>query len=139
MKLTAILLGTFLALCTGTATAQERSTTLLTEWEFRRDHNTGAEDGWQPVKIPHDWAITCPFDRANDLQEVAIVQNNETIANIKTGRSGGLPYMGKGSYRRTIDIDGDALAGGHRYILLFDGAMSEALVLVNGVEVCYWP
>ena len=139
MKLTAILLGTILALCTGTVEAQERSTTLLTDWEFRRDHNTGAEDGWQPVKIPHDWAITGPFDRANDLQEVAIVQNNETFASIKTGRSGGLPYMGKGCYRRTIDIDGSALAGGCKYILLFDGAMSEARVLVNGREVCYWP
>ena len=139
MKINALLLTTVLALCSGLASAQERSSELLTGWEFRRDHNIAAADGWQEVRIPHDWAITGPFDRANDLQEVAIVQNNETIANIKTGRSGGLPYMGKGSYRRTIDIDGDALAGGHRYILLFDGAMSEALVLVNGVEVCYWP
>lgn len=139
MKINALLLTTVLALCSCLVEAQERSSELLTGWEFRRDHNITAADGWQEVRIPHDWAITGPFDRANDLQEVAVVQNNEETATVKTGRSGGLPYVGKGCYRRTIDIDGDALAGGHRYILLFDGAMSEARVLVNGREVCYWP
>ena len=139
MKINALLLTTVLALCSCLVEAQERSSELLTGWEFRRDHNITAADGWQEVRIPHDWAITGPFDRANDLQEVAIVQNNEETATVKTGRSGGLPYVGKGCYRRTIDIDGDALAGGYRYILLFDGAMSEARVLVNGREVCYWP
>ena len=44
-----------------------RSERLLTEWEFRRDHNTDAADGWEKVAIPHDWAIYGPFDRNNDL------------------------------------------------------------------------
>ena len=116
-----------------------RSEQLLTEWEFRRDHNTDASDGWEKVAIPHDWAIYGPFDRNNDLQEVAVIQNGEEVPTVKTGRSGGLPYMGKGCYRRSVEISGDALADSCRYILLFDGAMSEARVLVNGNEVCFWP
>ncbi|MBD5181446.1 MAG: hypothetical protein HDS98_02720 [Bacteroidales bacterium] len=28
--------------------------------------------------MPHDWAITGPFDRSNDLQTVAVEQNGET-------------------------------------------------------------
>ena len=116
-----------------------RSERLLTEWEFRRDHNTDAADGWEKVAIPHDWAIYGPFDRNNDLQEVAVIQNGEEVPTVKTGRSGGLPYMGKGCYRRSVEISGEALADSCRYILLFDGAMSEARVLVNGNEVCFWP
>ena len=123
----------------GTGSTGTRTEQLLTEWEFRRDHNTDAADGWEKVAIPHDWAIYGPFDKSNDLQEVAVVQNGETVPTVKTGRSGGLPYMGKGCYRRSLDISAEALADSCRYILLFDGAMSEARVLVNGREVCFWP
>ena len=123
----------------GTGSTGTRTEQLLTEWEFRRDHNTDAADGWEKVAIPHDWAIYGPFDRSNDIQEVAVVQNGESVPTVKTGRSGGLPYMGKGCYRRNLDISAEALADSCRYILLFDGAMSEARVLVNGREVCFWP
>lgn len=116
-----------------------RSELLLTEWEFRRGHDIAATDGWEKVTVPHDWAIYGPFDRSNDLQEVAVIQNNEEVPTVKTGRSGGLPYMGKGCYRRTVEISGDALSDSCRYILLFDGAMSEARILVNGREMCFWP
>lgn len=108
----------------------------LTDWQFRNDHDFEQTDGWRPVTVPHDWAICGPFSRENDLQEVAVIQNGETASSLKTGRTGGLPYVGKGCYRRTISVD--TLAG-RRYVLLFDGAMSEARVLVNGREVCFWP
>ena len=120
------------------AVAQQRDSRLLADWDFRQDHEYTAVDGWKQVRIPHDWAICGPFDRANDLQEVAVVQNGEKTATVKTGRSGGLPYMGKGCYRCTVEIPSDAIDG-RRYILLFDGAMSEARVFVNGTEVCEWP
>ena len=42
---------------------------------------------WQTVRVPHDWAIYGPFDRANDLQSVAIEQNGEKEESIKTGRT----------------------------------------------------
>lgn len=113
-----------------------RTEQLLKEWEFRRDHTVEATEGWQQVRIPHDWAIYGPFAREYDLQTVAVVQNGETVATEKTGRTGGLPYMGKGAYRTTLTIE---KADDARYILLFDGAMSEAQVFVNDQKVGFWP
>ena len=122
-----------------TAVAQsQRSETILKEWEFRHGHETEAVEGWEKVSVPHDWAIYGPFDKSHDLQTVAVVQNGENVATEKTGRTGGLPYMGKGSYRRILDIPAETLDG-RRHILLFDGAMSEAQVYVNGEKVCFWP
>lgn len=115
-----------------------RTETLLKEWEFRHGHDIDAAEGWEKVSVPHDWAIYGPFDRSNDLQTVAVVQNRETVATEKTGRTGGLPYMGKGAYRRTLEIAPGTLDG-RRHILFFDGAMSEAQVFVNGEKVCFWP
>ncbi len=116
--------------------AQPRSETILKEWDFRKDHEMGAAEGWEHVRIPHDWAIYGPFDKSNDLQTVAVVQNGETVPSEKTGRTGGLPYMGKGCYRTSLDI---ASLEGRRFELLFDGAMSEAQVYVNGEKVAEWP
>ena len=67
---------------------------------------------------------------------MAVTQNGETVASVKTGRTGGLPYVGKGCYRCTIDVEKE---GGRRFVLLFDGAMSEAQVFVNDERVCFWP
>lgn len=89
---------------------------------------------WQRVSIPHDWAIRGPFDRNNDLQTMLNVQNGETKPNLKTGRTGGLPHIGVGWYRRTFI----ATAKGHTE-LYFDGAMSQARVFVNGREVAFEP
>ena len=88
----------------------------------------------QNVTIPHDWAISGPFDRANDLQEVIVVQNGESEPTWKTGRSGGLPWMGKGHYHTRVKVNKDKF-----YTLVFDGAMSHADVYVNGEEMVYWP
>ncbi|MBQ7898323.1 MAG: DUF4982 domain-containing protein [Bacteroidales bacterium] len=127
------------ALSAASAFAQTgRSETILKEWEFRKGHDIEATEGWEAVSVPHDWAIYGPFDKSNDLQKVAVVQNGEKVATEKTGRTGGLPYMGKGAYRRTVDIKAEELDG-RRHILMFDGAMSEAQVFVNGEKVCFWP
>lgn len=109
----------------------QRSETLLRDgWWFHK----GGEDRWKSVRVPHDWAITGPFDRSNDLQVVAITQNGETEASEKTARSGGLPWAGEGVYRIALDLP----ARKHAEIL-FDGAMSEAHVLLNGTELAFWP
>lgn len=89
---------------------------------------------WETVTIPHDWAIFGPFDKNNDLQNVAVTQNFETQASLKTGRTGGLPYVGTGWYRTTFHS-----TPGKQTTLIFDGAMSEARVFVNGNEACFWP
>lgn len=109
-----------------------RTDTLLREWQFTQD--TTENPQWENVTIPHDWAISGPFDRANDLQEVIVVQNGEKEPTWKTGRSGGLPWMGKGHYKTRIAVKKDKF-----YTLVFDGAMSHADVYVNGEEVVYWP
>ena len=124
------------ALCCIVAVAQPTGSRSIDCWQFRRDHDTTATSGWQQVRIPHDWAIYGPFDRANDLQEVAVVQNGETQASWKTGRTGGLPYVGEGCYRTTVDL---AKQPGRIYTLCFGGAMSEARVFVNGKNIGEWP
>lgn len=110
-----------------TGALAQRNETLLRDWTF---------NGTQQVRIPHDWAIAGPFDRSIDLQVVAIVQNGETEASEKTARSGGLPWIGKGFYECTVDID---KTPGMKCTLLFDGAMSNAKVYVNGQFAGEWP
>lgn len=109
----------------------QRSETLIKNWEFSNDSTQ-----WKNVTIPHDWAIYGPFSRDYDLQEVAIEQNGETEASWKTGRTGGLPYVGKGFYKTNIEIKDTT---DKSIALLFDGAMSHANVYVNGKHVAYWP
>lgn len=119
-------------LCACSTKEPVRTDTLLREWQFTQD--TTENPQWENVTIPHDWAISGPFDRANDLQEVIVVQNGEKEPTWKTGRSGGLPWMGKGHYKTRIAVKKDKF-----YTLVFDGAMSHADVYVNGEEVVYWP
>ncbi len=120
---------------TGLVQAQTRQQSTLKEgWEFRK----GEQKEWKEVSIPHDWAIYGPFDRSNDLQNVKVVQNLETRSSEKTGRTGGLPYIGKGEYRRTISLDHKDIEDGE-INLLFDGAMSEAKIYLNGAFVGEWP
>ena len=113
------------------------ASTLLTSWQFRQEPSEqmpNVDTTWHEVRVPHDWAINGPFDRANDLQEVVVVQNGENEPTWKTGRSGGLPWMGKGHYRTRAAVKKDKF-----YTLVFDGAMSHADVYINGEEMVYWP
>lgn len=78
------------------------------------------DSGWQPVTLPHDWAITGPW--------------------LKDGPYGGmgrLPSWGIGWYRRTLDIP--ARDAGRSVFLDVDGAMSYASVWLNGHLVGGWP
>ena len=110
--------------------AQQRSvTTLADDWLFTRDKLT-----WQQVSVPHDWAINGPFDKKWDLQFVAIEQNGETEKSEKSGRSGALPWIGKGHYKTTFTLP----EGFGHVELRFDGAMSEPVVKVNGKEAGRW-
>ena len=110
---------------------------LLTKWQFVKSESFEMPvSGWQEVEVPHDWAIYGPFEKKNDLQVVQVVQNGETEATEKTGRSGGLPWMGYAWYKTTIDIPATPR---EHYSLLFDGAMSNAVIYIDGKEVGGWP
>ena len=120
--------------------AQRSEQSLEKNWKFIKGEVAGAEQpdfndsNWEKVTVPHDWAIYGPFDVNNDLQNVAVKQNFETQASLKTGRTGGLPYVGIGWYRTTFESEPNK-----NTTLVFDGAMSEARVYVNGKEACFWP
>lgn len=123
--------------------AQTRTEYLLEKnWKFSKgDHpnaiNVAFDDTqWETVTVPHDWAIKGPFDGQNDSQEVQIVQNGEKTASLKTGRTGGLPFVGKGWYRNTFTAP--AFKKGKRAVILIDGAMSYPKVYLNGTEVGHW-
>jgi beta-galactosidase len=115
---------------TTTITAQRQEVTLNEGWQFSHDEQT-----WETVSVPHDWAIAGPFDKKWDLQVVAIEQNGEKEATEKSGRSGALPWIGEGHYKRHFTIpqgfDGHAE-------LVFDGAMAEPTVSINGKQAGYW-
>lgn len=119
-------------MCAISLQAQPRQEILLQDnWQF---YNPQTEEHLT-VSVPHDWAISGPFDKKWDLQTVAIEQNGEKQATEKSGRSGSLPWIGYGTYTRTIKIpkgfDGHAE-------LVFDGAMSEPTIYVNDQEAGYW-
>ena len=129
-----------IALLSVSAYAQRSEILLEKNWKFHYGDADGAQTVvfddalWQNVTVPHDWAIYGPFSRDNDLQMVAVKENGEEKATWKTGRTGGLPYEGVGWYRTTFNASKSG-----RTTLIFDGAMSEAHVYVNGEEVIFWP
>lgn len=91
------------------------------------------EQGWECVRVPHDWAIYGEFSANNDPQplESSVLDYHENV--IQRGRSGGLPIMGTGWYYIDRYISEDY----HNYFLEFDGIMSRAEVFINGQRVGY--
>lgn len=81
------------------------------------------DSSWEKVNLPHDWAIKGPFLKGWDA-EVG-------------GGMGRLPSPGVAWYRKKLDIP--ALDKGKSIFLDVDGAMSYALVWLNGKLVGGWP
>lgn len=81
------------------------------------------DSGWEEVDLPHDWAIGGPFLEGWDA-EVG-------------GGMGRLPSHGVAWYRRQLDIP--ASDAGKSIFLDVDGAMSYAMVWLNGHLVGGWP
>jgi len=79
--------------------------------------------GWESVNLPHDWAIKGPF-YAGDPAEVG-------------GGMGRLPSPGVAWYRRKLNIP--AADKGKFIYLDIDGAMSYAMVWINGHLAGGWP
>ncbi|HTI10819.1 MAG TPA: beta-galactosidase GalB [Puia sp.] len=82
------------------------------------------DDGsWEPVTLPHDWAIRGPFYKGDHA--------------VVGGGMGRLPVQGVAWYRRKLDIP--ATDAGRSIYLEIDGAMSYAMVWMNGNLVGGWP
>ena len=81
------------------------------------------DSSWEIVTLPHDWAIKGPF----------IKDHNAEIG----GSMGRLPSPGVGWYRKKIDIP--ISDTGKSIFLDVDGAMSYAMVWLNGKLVGGWP
>jgi beta-galactosidase len=81
------------------------------------------ESAWESVDLPHDWAIKGPFYKGWDT-EIG-------------GGMGRLPSQGVAWYRKKLDIP--AADAGKSIFLELDGAMSYAMVWLNGKLVGGWP
>lgn len=99
----------------------------------RPDGNPGADfpfvqsdfndNNWQNIQLPHDWAIKGPFYEGG----------NAAVG----GGMGRLPIQGVAWYRKKISI---SAADKNKIIYLdIDGAMSYAMVWLNGNLVGGWP
>ena len=99
----------------------ERRINFDANWRFYKGAAEGAEkpdfddSNWKLLRLPHDWAIEGPFDEK---------LNPET---------GGLPVSGIGWYRKSFLLP--ASAQGRIFTIVFDGAMSNSTVWLNGEEL----
>ncbi len=99
---------------------------------FSADYDDSA---WQTVRVPHDWAADGEFLVTNDSSYNAVEADGVKTAVGHTGRSGGLPIVGLGVYRRWIDITEQDK--GTTITLEFDGVMWEANIYINGRQVFF--
>ncbi|HRZ96454.1 MAG TPA: beta-galactosidase GalB [Paludibacter sp.] len=81
------------------------------------------ESTWEKVTLPHDWAIKGPFQTGWDAEV--------------SGGMGRLPVNGVAWYRKKLDISADD--AGKAIFLEIEGAMSYAMVWLNGNLVGGWP
>lgn len=142
LVLKSILFSFVLIFSSGKMMSQSTTIILKDNWRFSKevkedafsvDFNTSK---WEKVRVPHDWAIYGPFDKEWDKQVSAIEQNGEKIPTEKTGRTGSLPHIGTGWYRNTFSIP--EFKKGKKALLIFEGAMSEPQVYLNGKKIGEW-
>jgi beta-galactosidase len=95
------------------------------DWFFKKGEQTEdvtlpdfRDSEWEPVRLPHDWAIAGLFDPAGD------------------GSTGKLPWKGVGWYRKRFILDADY--AGRRVYFDFDGVMAFPRVYINGQIAGEW-
>ncbi len=91
--------------------------------DFPFVQNNFNDNAWEQVNLPHDWAIKGPFYKEDNA--------------IVGGGMGRLPVHGVAWYRRKLDIS--SADNGKNIYLDMDGAMSYAMVWLNGNLVGGWP
>jgi len=104
--------------------AGHRLVNFNSDWRFVKGDQPGAEtadfddSAWQAVRLPHDWAISGPFNAKEN------------------GYAGKLPWKGVGWYRKTFTLD--KADSGRRVYFDFDGVMAFPKVYVNGQLAGQW-
>lgn len=94
------------------------------EWRFAKGPVSGAEApnfndfAWKSVRLPHDWAISGPYEPQGDPH------------------TGKLPWRGEGWYRKSFLVPlSDA---GKRTYFDFDGVMANPTIYINGQKAGGW-
>jgi beta-galactosidase len=115
----------FLLIMTGCADSIAGRRDLNTGWRFTKGEQPAEaaamnfdDSDWQPVRLPHDWAIAGPFNPEEH------------------GYAGKLPWKGVGWYRQTFTLN--AADAGKPVYLEFDGVMAFPKVYVNGQLAGQW-
>lgn len=106
------------------AAAQAKFDPINFDWRFAKGDHASAKDpsfddsSWLRVDLPHDWAISGPFD-PNGHADTAK-----------------LPWLGEGWYRKHFTLPAEA--AGKRLQFVFDGVMASPKIYLNGREVGSW-
>lgn len=82
------------------------------------------DDTWESVQLPHDWAVTLPFQ---------YIRNGDIDAHGYRPVGGMFPENSIGWYRKTFAPD--RADSGKRYVLQFDGIYRDSKVWVNGYYI----
>jgi len=104
--------------------AQRETIRFNDNWFFTKGNPINAsasqlnESGWEKITLPHDWAISGPF---NPLGE---------------GNTGKLPWKGEGWYRKHFTPA--VTDQNKKFYLIFDGVMASPKVFINGKQVGSW-
>src|SRR5207244_10871990 len=99
----------------------ERRVNFDTSWRFHKGEAEGAEESdfddsnWKLRRLPHDWAIEGPFDEKLNPS------------------TGALPISGTGWYRKSFLLP--QADQGRVFTIVFDGAMANSTVWLNGEEL----
>ncbi|MBN2130665.1 MAG: DUF4982 domain-containing protein [Sedimentisphaerales bacterium] len=95
------------------------------DWRFAKGgqdeqvlQTTFDDSPWERVRLPHDWAISGPFNPDEN------------------GYAGKLPWRGEGWYRKTFPLD--RADSGRRVYFDFDGVMAFPRVYINGQLAGQW-
>lgn len=113
-----------ICLCHEISAQQRELITLQRDWKFTQSPGqdpaeTDYDDSnWEPVTVPHDWAIKGPFDPNGN------------------GSTAKLPWKGEGWYRRALEVP--KAYQGKRVYLIFDGVMAFPKIYLNGKLAGEW-
>jgi beta-galactosidase len=100
-----------------------RSGTFQKTGNFLPAGNLAFDDNdWQPVDLPHDWAIELPFENDPALTSKGFYPLGRTY-----------PATSVGWYRRVFELPAED--AGKRITIEFDGSYRESMVVFNGFYI----